>query len=54
MTSVRQTLQSSLFGPLDERLVGALQVVNAKRPKKTYFLCIAGASSAILGAVSAQ
>jgi len=42
MTSVRQTLQASLFGPHDERLVGALQVVNAKKPKKNYVLCITG------------
>ena len=42
MAAIRHIIQKEVFTPLDERMVGIVNVTKPGRKKKSSFLCIAG------------
>ena len=45
MAAIRHTIQKEVFSPVEERLVGLVNVTKPGRKKKTSFLCASGEGS---------
>ena len=45
MAAIRHTIQKEVFSPVEERLVGLVNVTKPGRKKKNSFLCVSGEGS---------
>jgi len=52
MAAIRHTIQKEVFSPLEERLVGLVNVTKPGRKKKTSFLCASGEGRSLWHAIS--